>query len=198
MTYTATVKGSAGNGQPTGSVAFSGTPLTGSPVTVTIVAGGCTFTGNGGGRVYTCVVPSGAIVVPVLTAPGAYTVTAKYSGSTTYNSTSGTVTETVAKQTPTLSTPTVTPNTQPQGSVGPVVLTTTFAWLGTGLAPTGAVTFTVTAANVGTATCTAPVSDSETCTLNYNPSALTVGPTQSCAPYPGDTNYNAVNSGNGT
>lgn len=195
VTYIAKVVGSAGNGQPSGTITFSGTPVIPTPQVVTITAGDCTHTGGVNTGTYTCTVPSSAVVVPPLTAPGAYTVTAQYSGSTTYNSTSGTVTETVQKQTPALSTPTVAPNTQPQGSVGPVVLTSTFSWLGTGLAPTGAVSFTVDGANVGAATCTAPVSDSETCTLSYNPSALTVATHLVRATYPGDTNYNGQTSG---
>ncbi len=198
VTYTAKVVGTRGDGQPTGSVSFSGTPLTGSPVVVTIVAGDCTSTGTGGNRVYTCTVPSGAIVVPVLTPPAAYTVTATYSGSTTYGGAFGTVTETVVKQTPTLTAPTVVPNTVGQGTTGPVVLTTTFAWAGTGTAPTNAVTFTVDGATVGTATCVAAGTDTRTCTYSYNPSALTTGGHTVRAVYAGDGHYNGVTSGGTT
>jgi hypothetical protein len=194
VTYTATVVGTRGDGQPTGTVAFSGTPLTGSPVTITITAAMCMHTGGGGGETYTCTVPSGAIVVPPLTPPAAYTVKATYSGSTTYGGAFGTVTETVIKQTPTLTAPTVTPNAVGQGSVGPVALSTTFAWAGTGNPPTNAVTFTVDGATVGTATCTTPVSDSETCTYSYNPSALATGGHTVRAVYAGDGHYNGVTS----
>jgi hypothetical protein len=186
VTYTASVVGDRGLAAPTGSVSFSGTTITGSPLGGTL--GNCSFVNH----VYTCTASVTAII-PYLTAPNNYAVTATYAGDAVYGGSSNTTTESVVKQTPSLSAPTLTPNSEPEGNVGPVVMSTKFSWLGSGAAPTGAVTFLVGTTTVGTGTCTGS-GNSQTCTYSYNPSALTVGTYTVTAHYAGDGNYSAVTS----
>jgi len=190
ITYTASVVGGRNLAAPTGSVTFTGITITGSPLSGTL--GNCSFVNH----TYTCTASVTAII-PYLTAPNNYAVNASYPGDAVYAGSSNTVTETVVKQTPTLSAPTLTPNAEPTGSTGPVAMSTTFTWVGSGLAPTGAVTFLVGTTTVGTGTC-AGSGDTETCTYSYNPSALSAGTYAVTAHYAGDGNYNAVTSTSST
>jgi len=191
VTYTASVTGSANLAAPTGSVSFSGTTITGSPLSGTL--GNCTFLNH----TYTCTASVTAII-PYLTPPNAgYAVTATYLGDSVYGGASNTTSEAVVKQTPTLTAPTLTPNTEAQGSVGPVIMSTTLTWLGSGAAPTGGITFLVGTTVVGNGVCSGS-GDTQTCTFSYNPSALTTGGYAVTAKYAGDGNYNAVTSGSST
>ena len=194
VTYTASVVGGAGDGRPTGSVVFSGTPITGTPITGNIGnTASCTSTGTGGTRVYTCPVPITA-VVPKATAAGTYTITAAYGGNTTYEPSTGTLSFTVNQ-----ATPTAAASNEGSAYESTVTLSATNTGVSGAAAPTGAVTFSVNGANVtGTPSCSS-ASDVETCTLNYTlPATLTAGTYPISAAFAADTNYAAPNAGTAT
>jgi hypothetical protein len=182
ITYTATVSGLGSF--PTGSVAFSGSPIIGAigSADALVISTGCS---NGG----TCTESTTQSYTPFSTLPaGVYTITGTYSATNeNYTSASGTISLTVNKQTPTLA---VSNATIPAGNLS-VVLTATLAFTGSGLAPTGGVNFTVNGGSVVNGACigtTSPV----TCTVSYPISTLAAGTYTIRASYPGDINYYAV------
>jgi hypothetical protein len=194
VTYTASVVGGAGEGRPTGSVVFSGTPITGTPITGNIGnTASCTSTGTGGTRVYTCPVAITA-VVPKTTAGGTYTITAAYGGNFTYEPSTGTLSFTVNQ-----ATPTAAASNKSGAYESTVTLSATDTGVSGAAAPTGAVTFSVNGVNVtGTPSCTS-ASDVETCTLSYTlPATLTAGTYPISAAFAADTNYAAPNAGTAT
>jgi len=182
ITYTATVSGSGSF--PTGSVAFSGSPIIGAigSADALVISTGCS---NGG----TCTESTTQAYTPFATLPaGVYTITGTYSPTNeNYTSASGTIGLTVSKRTPTLA---VSNATIPAGNLN-VALTATLAFGGSGLAPGGGVNFSVNGGSVINGACigsTSPV----TCTVSYPISTLAAGSYTISASYPGDINYNAV------
>jgi hypothetical protein len=187
ITYTATVSGPGS--YPTGSVTFSGSPAIGTigndaltPGAGCSTASACTETAT---QAHT---PAGTL------AAGSYTITAAYlSTNENYATGSGTTPLTVNKQTPAVSVSNV--------SIGAGTATTNLAasvsYAGTGVAPTGGLTFRVDAGAVVTATCvgsSSPVS----CTYSgYNTAALTTGSHTITAISLADGNY-ASATGTGT
>jgi Pro-kumamolisin, activation domain len=182
ITYTATVSGS--DSFPTGSVAFSGSPVIGAigAADALVLSAGCKDAG-------TCTESTTQSYAPPGTLPGGtYTITGTYSSTDeNYTGASSTIGLTVNQQTPTL---TVSNATTLYGSAI-VTLTATLAFTGAGIAPTGGVNFTVNGGSVVNGACTGSTSP-VTCTASYPVAALAVGNTTISVSYPGDTNYNAV------
>jgi hypothetical protein len=192
VTYTASVVGGAGEGRPSGSVAFSGTPITGSPLTGNITSATCTSTGTGGARVYTCPVSVSA-VVPVATAAGSYTITASYGGNTTYLPSSGTTMLTVstdATSTTVSATPTSITTAQTTVFTANVSDTTTPAAV-----PTGTVTFTLGSTS-GTQVGSCTLASGTCSSAAVSGATLGVGSPKVYANYGGVTNeFGASSSG---
>jgi hypothetical protein len=179
VTFTSVVTGTAGQAAPIGTVTFSidGTPV-GAPVALT--------TG-------TPSVSSSTATVTTVVTPGVHTVTAVYSGDTTYETVSApSVTETVTSGTATVA---LSDNSVVSVGVGQPV---TFTAAVTAIAPstdvpTGSVTFTDSS--------TAPATTLGTVALTSGAAALTVSfPTSGThtvvASYNGDANFGAVTSAN--
>lgn len=187
ITYTANVSGPGSF--PTGSVNFSGSspistfgtdPLAGST--------GCT-TGS------TCTESAAQVYAPPGTlAGGSYTITGNYlSTNESYMSGSGTTTLIVNPQTPTV---TVTALSIPFGTAS-ANFSANVTYVGSGVAPSGGLTFKVDSGSVVTATCTG-TSSPITCTFTgYNTSTLAVGSHTLTATTIADGNY-AVAAGSNT
>ena len=142
VSFTATVAAkSPATGTPTGSVTFAINGTGGGSVA-------CDTTGDTvplSGDTATCSVAAG-----LLAQYSPYTVSATYSGDSNFATSSGTVSQTVSKQTATIA---VTSSVPGQLSTGqPVTFTATVTPSGSGT-PTGDVVFTVTGAGAYTATC---------------------------------------------
>ena len=197
VTYTATVKGTANDGAPSGSVTFSGTPIGASSINVAIST--CSSTGTGVNKVYSCAVSTPATAVPVATAanpsPG-YTITAVYGGSDSYAPSTGTTLLPV-----TLATPGVTVHSFTDYYGDTVTLGATETGVTGGAEPSGASTFKVNGVTVtGTPTCTndAPPAVDQVCTLSYQlPANLTAGVYGIAVAFAADSNYAAA-SGTGS
>jgi hypothetical protein len=124
-----------------------------------------------------------------------YTVTAAYSGDSNYQASSGTVSVTVTKLTPTLvmATPTAgAPVTQSAGALSAFSVTSTLSWTGA-TAPTASdVVFTSTAGGTfGVTSCggTSPA----TCTSTFTPTGTdAAGNYNFSVSFTGDTNYNST------
>jgi hypothetical protein len=187
ITYTATVSGSGS--YPTGSVTFSGSPTI-STIGSDALAGnaGCT-TGS------TCTESAAQAYTPPGTlAVGSYTITGAYlSTNENYATGSGTTSLSVTAQTPTVTVAAVSIGV----GTATANLAATISYAGTGIAPTGGLTFKVDSGTSVTATCTGS-SSPVTCTYNgYGTSTLTVGSHTITATTIADGNY-AVATGSNT
>jgi hypothetical protein len=191
VTYTATLKGGAGDGQPTGTVKFDGSVITGTPITVTIASGNCTHTG-GFNPVYTCTISSGALVVPATATTSA--VTATYSGDGTYKPNTATVTLTVntdATHTTVAAVPASLTATHSTVLTATVTNTTVPAVTPTG----GTVTFTDTTNSTTLGSCTLATG---TCNIMVAGTAFALGANTVSASYSGVTGEFGTSSGTTT
>ncbi len=132
---------------------------------------------------------------------GSYTVSASYTGDTTYaaaNSAPASVALTVSQATPTL---TLTPPTSPSNVGQSISFSANLGPTPFAIAPSGTITFTVT--NTGTSTavagaCSTTNVNAGTLTANCSTSSLAAGTYSIVASYTGDTTYAAVNSSTAT
>lgn len=161
VTFTATVTPAAGGTSPTGSIDFSdgGSALA-----------GCTGLALSGG-IASCAASTLSV--------GSHTIQASYSGDTNNRPSNGALTQTVDKDTTTMS---LSASPNPAGAIQPITLTATVF----GDPPTGTVTFYDGTAILGTATLT-------TASALSSSAAVTVGPLGSgthslSATYAGDAN----------
>jgi hypothetical protein len=167
VTFTATVAAVApATGTPTGSVSFTSN---GSAIT------GCTTVALSGSTA-TCTTTTLAV--------GSDSITAAYSGDSNFNSSSGSLTETVNNKLS--STTTVSSSANPSVLNQSVTFSATVT--GTGGTPTGAVSFTDNGAAIGGCT---SVALNGTGVATCTDAALTGGSHTILASYGGDANYNA-------
>lgn len=187
ITYTATVSGSASF--PTGSVTFSGSPTISTIGNDPLVAStGCSHGGTCKESTTQAYTPPGNL------AAGSYTITGAYlTTNENYASGSGTTGLTVNKQTPTVAVTAVTI------AVGTATanFSATISYVGSGVAPTGGLNFSVDSGTAVTATCIGSTSPL-TCTYTgYSTSVLSVGTHTLTATSIADSNYaSASKSGN--
>jgi uncharacterized repeat protein (TIGR03803 family) len=167
ITVSATVTPASGSGTPSGSVKFSAGSLE-LGIFALNSSGVAQFTGSTSGI-----------------APGTYTITADYEGSSTYLPASGTVN--VVVQWPTTTTLAAVPNPVVQG--GSITLTATVARTGSSGIATGTVTFQAEGMNLGTATLSGG-----TASVTQNTSSVPPGHYEVTATYNGDTNDGASTS----
>jgi hypothetical protein len=178
ITYTATVSGSGSF--PTGSVTFSGSPTISTVGNDALVASSCSGTGTCKESATQAYTPPGNLAVGSYTITGAYLTTNE-----NYLSGSGTVGLTINKQTPTVG---VTSVTIGFGTAA-ANFSATISYMGSGLAPTGGLTFSVDSGTAVTASCTGS-SSPLTCTYTgYNTSSLSVGTHTLTATSIADGNY---------
>jgi hypothetical protein len=186
ITYTATVSGPGSF--PTGTVTFSGSP------TISTIGNDALVESTGCSSGATCTesatqayTPSGSL------AAGSYTITGNYlSTNENYATGSGTTSLTVNKQTPTVTVSALTIST----GTATANFSATISYLGSGVAPTGGLTFKVDSGTPVTATCTGSASPL-TCTYsNYNTSALTVGAHTLTGTTIADSNYASATGSN--
>ena len=166
VTITATVSSSTGSGTPTGTVTFTNgsTTLGTAPVESNGTATFSTFRTS---------------TLPV----GNDTVTASYGGDVTYDTSSGSVAETVTSAGTTATTTTVSSSLNPASSGTSVTFTATVAHATGSATPTGTVTFSEGSTTLGTATL------ESTGTATFNTSTLAVGSDTVTASYSGDATY---------
>ncbi len=191
VTYTAKVVGVRGGGQPTGTIKFDGTVITGTPITDTIAAGNCTHTGTGGNATYTCTLTATA-AVPLGATTSA--VTATYSGDGTYKPNTATTTLTVntdATHTTVAAVPASLTATGSTTLTATVTNTTVPAATPTG----GTVTFTDTTNSTTLGSCTLV---SGTCNIGAAGTAFAVGANTVSASYGGVTGEFSSSSGTTT
>ena len=179
ITYTATVSGPASF--PTGSVNFSGSGAIGSIGNDALAqSAGCATGGTCTESTTQAYTPPGTL------AGGSYTITANYlTTNENYASDSGTTSLTVTKQTPTVAVSGVTIGV----GTATANLSATISYTGTGVAPSGGLTFQVDSGATVTAACSgasSPVSCSYT---GYNTASLTAGSHTITAVSVADTNY---------
>ncbi len=174
-----------GNGvAPTGGLSFSSTAAGG--------FGPASCSGT------TSPISCGAAFTPTATdAPNTYTLSANFSGDTNYGIASSTQTNnfSIAQQTPTVVVTNVSVGSEPYGSGTAAAVTATLSWTGSGVAPSGGLSFSSTAGgSFGPASCsgtTSPIS----CTATFTPSATDAPNTYTLsAKFPGDTNYGTASS----
>ena len=168
VTLTTTVSDTSGSGTPTGTVTFSNGSTT---------LGTATLNSSGTASFSTTALPVGND-----------TITASYSGDTTYAASTGTVTETVDQTGTTATTTSVTASPNPAVSGQTVALTATVSSSTGSAAPTGTVTFSQGSTILGTTT----LDSAGTATVST--SALVVGSDTITASYGGDTTYAASSS----
>jgi len=178
ITYTATVSGSGSF--PTGSVTFSGSPTISTIGNDTLIASSCSGTGTCKESATQTYTPSGTL------AAGSYTITGAYlTTNENYVSGSGTTGLTVNRQTPTIAVTAVTIGF----GTATANFSATISYTGSGIAPTGGLTFSVDSGTAVVATCTGS-SSPLTCTYTgYNTSALSVGTHTLTATSIADGNY---------
>jgi RHS repeat-associated protein len=165
VTFTATVAPSSGTGVPSGDVTFQDN---GKAVAVSSVdgAGQATFTTSA-------------------LAKGSHSISAVYSGDTTYASSTGTLNQSI---TPIATTATLTAGPNPTALHAPATFTATVSPASGTSAPTGTVTFTDGTTQLGSA----PLNGSGVATLTT--SSLAVGSHTVTADYPGDGKHSASTS----
>jgi hypothetical protein len=187
ITYTATVSGSGSF--PTGSVTFSGSPTISTIGNDALVASSCSGTGTCTESATQAYTPPGNLAV---LAVGSYTITGAYlTTNENYLSGSGTTGLTVNKQTPTVGVTAVTIGF----GTATANLSATISYVGSGLTPTGGLTFSVDSGTAVTATCTGS-SSPLTCTYTgYNTSSLSVGTHTLTATSIVDGNYTTASHG---
>jgi hypothetical protein len=190
ITYTATVAGSGSflDNFPTGSVTFSGSSTISTIGNDALVGTNCSGSGTCTESTTQSYTPPGNL------AAGTYTITAAYlTTNENYTSGSGTTGLTVNQQTPTVAVTAVTIGI----GTATANFSATISYIGSGVAPTGGLTFQVDSGTVVTATCTGS-SGSLTCTYTgYNTSALSAGNHTLTATSIADGNY-ATASGSNT
>ena len=187
ITYTANVSGLGSF--PTGSVTFSGSP------TISTIGNDALVASAGCSSGATCTESATQAFTPAGTlAAGSYTITATYlTTNENYASGSGTTALTVSKQTPSVN---VSAASLAFGAAS-ANFSATIVYTGSGVAPTGGLTFQVDSGSVVTATCVGS-SSPLTCTYSgYNTSGLIVGPHTITAVTIADGNY-AVATGSNT
>ncbi len=135
--------------------------------------------------------PSGTL------APNTYTgyITASITAAGSYDATSGTAAFTVTQQTPTVAVTNVSVGSEAYGSGTGTTVTATLSWTGSGVAPSGGLSFNSTAGgSFGSANCsgtTSPIS----CTATFTPTATDAPNTYTLsANFSGDTNYGTASS----
>ena len=178
----ATFTGSGGVA-PSGTVSFSA-------ATGSFSAASCTSSG----AVLSCsstYTPSGTLAANTYTGY----ITASITAAGGYTSASGTGTLTVTQQTPTVAVTNVSVNSEAYGSGTATTVTATLSWTGNGVAPTGGLSFSSTAAGgFGPANCigtTSPIS----CSATFTPTATDAPNTYTLsANFSGDTNYGTASS----
>ncbi len=178
----ATFTGSGGVA-PSGTVSFSA-------ATGSFSAASCTSSG----AVLSCsstYTPSGTLAANTYTGY----ITASITAAGGYTSASGTGTLTVTQQTPTVAVTNVSVNSEAYGSGTATTVTATLSWTGNGVAPTGGLSFSSTAAGgFGPANCigtTSPIS----CSATFTPTATDAPNTYTLsANFSGDTNYATASS----
>jgi hypothetical protein len=182
VTYTDTVTGPTNGPTPTGTIAWT---LSGpnSPTCSSVL-----LAGSGHTATATCVI--------TYSQSGTYTASAAYPGDSNYNSvTSATNSNTVANPTPT-NVVSVSPASPTLGST--VTYTDTVTGPTNGPTPTGTVAWTLTGPN--TPSCSASTLSGSgntahaTCVVVYSDAAVFPTSYTARAAYPGDSNYNSVNS----
>ncbi len=178
----ATFTGSGGVA-PSGTVSFSA-------ATGSFLAASCTSSG----AVLSCsstYTPSGTLAANTYTGY----ITASIMAAGGYTSASGTGTLTVNQQTPTVAVTNVSVDSEAYGSGTATTVTATLSWTGSGVAPTGGLSFSSTAAGgFGPASCigtTSPIS----CSATFTPTATDAPNTYTLsANFSGDTNYATASS----
>ena len=185
VTFTATLGPSPFTPAPSGTITFtvlngSGAPVAGAcpstTVSATVLAASCTTS-----------------TLPV----GSYTVSASYTGDTTYataSSTPASAALTVSKATPTL---TLTPPTNPSNVGQSISFSANLGPTPFAIAPSGAITFTVTNTGTNTAVagaCSSTTVNAGTLTASCSTSTLAAGIYSISASYSGDTNYAGADS----
>jgi trimeric autotransporter adhesin len=186
ISYTATVSGPGSF--PTGTVTFSGSP------TISTIGNDPLVESSGCASGSTCTESATQAYTPSATlAAGSYTITGGYlSTNENYATGSGTTTLTVNKQTPTV---TVTALTISFGTATSN-FSATVSYVGSGVAPTGGLTFKVDTGTPVVATCTG-TSSPLTCTYsNYSTSTLSIGTHTLTATTIADGNYAAATGSN--
>ncbi len=186
ITYTATVSGS--DSYPTGSVTFSGSP------TISTIGNDPLKGSAGCSTGSTCTESTSQGYTPPGTlAGGSYTITANYlSTNENYMTGSGTTTLTVNQQIPAVTASAV--------SIGlgnaTANLSANIAYVGTGVAPSGGLTFKVDSGTTVTATCVG-TSSPVTCTYSGYPTAtLALGSHTITATTIADVNYGVATGTN--
>jgi hypothetical protein len=186
ITYTATVSGPGSF--PTGSVTFSGSPtistIGNDPLAI---SAGCK-TGS------TCTESAAQAYTPPATlAAGSYTITGAYlSTNENYATGSGTTSLTVTQRTPAV---TVSAVSIGQG-LASTTLSATVTYGGSGVAPTGGLTFQVDSGSVVTATCTGSSSPLSCSYAAYPTSTLALGSHTITGVSLADTNYASASATN--
>ena len=178
----ATFTGSGGIA-PSGTVTFSS--ATGSFTTASCTSSGATLSCS---STYT---PSGTLAANTY----ATYITASITAAGGYAAGSGTGTLTVSQQTPTVAVTNVSVSSETYGSATPTTVTATLSWTGSGVAPTGGLSFNSTAAgSFGSTNCsgtTSPIS----CSATFTPTATDItGSYTLSANFVGDTNYASAGS----
>ncbi len=182
LTFTTTVTGANNSVAPTGTVnwAISGT----AGVTSCSSTGGPSSSGNV--TTYTCTVTTSQV--------GTYIAQANFLGDSNYAAISSTaVTSTIAKQFPTIS---VTASANPSLG-GTTTLTTTVTGVANAVAPSGAVSWTITDPNSATIYCTnptGPVAVFNVLTYTCSFTTSTAGIYHVSSTVASDTNYQAATS----
>jgi hypothetical protein len=186
ITYTAVVSGTGSF--PTGTVTFSGSP------TISTIGNDALAESSGCASGATCTESATQAYTPPSTlAAGSYTITGAYlSTNENYATGSGTTSLTVNKQTPTVTVTAVT--------IGFGTATANFSanvsYAGSGVAPSGGLTFKVDSGAAVAATCVGS-SSPLTCTYTgYNTSALSVGTHTLTATSIADNNYASASGSN--
>jgi hypothetical protein len=186
ITYTATVSGPGSF--PTGSVNFSGSGAIGSIGNGTLAeSSGCSTGGICTESTTHSYTPPGTL------AGGTYTITAAYlTTNENYATGSGTAPLTVSQQIPTVSVSAVTIGV----GTATANLSATVSYTGSGVAPSGGLTFQVDSGAVVTATCSG-ASSPLSCSSGYNTASLLAGSHTITAMSLADSNY-ATASGTAT
>ncbi len=186
ITYTATVSGPGSF--PTGSVTFSGSGAISTMGNDALVeSSGCSSGGTCTENAAQAYTPPGTL------AGGSYTITGTYlTTNENYASGSGTTSLTVSKQTPTVTVSAVTIGV----GTATANLSANISYTGSGVAPTGGLTFQVDSGTIVTASCTGSSSPLSCTYSGYNTSALTAGPHTITATSVTDANYASASGTN--
>ena len=180
----------------TSSVAFTATVASQNGAITLSVGGTVNWSANTGcGASTVSGYPGVATCTTSSLAVGFDTVVATYSGDSLHVGSSGSVTQTVNRQTPTVTVTSVNPASESYGSSTQAVVTATLAWTGNGVAPTGNLSVGSTAGGSYDPVSCSGASSPITCTATFTPIAADApGKYEMTASYAGDTNYNGSSS----